>query len=40
VLREDGAQEGAMDARGGQDPGQPHPELRPQQLARAAQASR
>ncbi|AQK44902.1 myb domain protein 15 [Zea mays] len=29
-----------MDAGGGQDPGRAHPELRPQQLARAAQASR
>jgi hypothetical protein len=40
VLREDGPQEGAMDAGGGQGPRRPHPALRPRQLARPAQASR
>jgi len=38
VLREDGAEAGAVDARGRQGPGGAHRAPWPQQLARAAQA--
>lgn len=40
VLRQGGAQQGLLDAAGGHAPHRLHPEARPHQLARAAQASR
>jgi hypothetical protein len=40
VLRQGGAEQGLVDAAGGHAPHRLHPEARPRQLARTAQASR